>query len=197
MRLLVRFCVELIDNNVLESDSYLELLERIVEQCDPSKNGKMGTEVAASGACVARSELFLSVILDTLPFIGKKLCQVSKVRFNSILTTLDDIFRAREEQLSVSARKMLTTFNQGQEVATNQAQDKWNQLVSDITPNGEGNWAETSDSSWEIFDKLLIRPNRSIFEVELNRAKPLQLSTINIPDHVCSLPCGVLGLIVG
>lgn len=91
----------------------MDLIDRIVEQCDPLKNGKMNTnEAATTSACNARSELFLSIILDILPFIGKLLCQKQKDFLCNILETLKNIFNVREETLPPAARKMLSTFNQ-------------------------------------------------------------------------------------
>ena len=111
MRLLFRFGAELIESNVIKSDSYVELLLKVVEQCDPDKNGKMVDTSATDSACSARSELFLSVMLDLIPFIGKILCEHHKDNLCSILETLSQIFQKRESTL-VPTQKMLTAFNQ-------------------------------------------------------------------------------------
>ena len=110
MRLLFRFAAELIGSNVVTSDAFVALLEKVVEQCDPQKNGKMTDDNASASACSARSELFLSVVLDVIPFVGRILCEHHKDKLVVILESLSQIFQNREEIL-IPALKMLSAFN--------------------------------------------------------------------------------------
>lgn len=111
MRLLLRFCVELVEARVISSDPFIELLEKIVDQCDISKNGKITEETfATENQSIARSELFLSVFLDVLPFMGKMLFNRHKPRFFVMLALVKDVFNTRKSSLSTSATQFLAVF---------------------------------------------------------------------------------------
>ena len=110
---MLRFCAELINANVLTAESFTDIIGKIIEQSDPEQNGKMAENGAASvSACSARSELFLYVIIDILPFIGKTLFQKDREFLCNAMSQLQRIFRSRTEVMPTEARKMLSVFNQ-------------------------------------------------------------------------------------
>jgi hypothetical protein len=101
LRLLLRFCVELIETRVLVSESFVELLERTLPLISNLE------EVAELPRC----EFYLGVILDVIPFAGRMLFNRHKKVLLSLLETVSETIRKREQILPLATRKLLTIFH--------------------------------------------------------------------------------------
>jgi len=177
LRLLLRYCVELIETRVLTSDSFVELLEKLF----PLFSGL--NDVAELPKC----EFYLSIILDVLPFAGRMLFNRHKKVLFSLMELLTETIRKREKILPYATRKLLTIFHNNTRddtpLSPDWIEDKWSRLNRSLIPNAEGNWSALTDESWEILDPLFLRTQKSYFAGILDAATPWPLPSVNIPEQ--------------
>ena len=55
-----------------------------------------------------------------------------------------------------------------------------------LKPDPNTPWEDLTEEHWNVFDKLIIGPDRSVFASDIENGQPKPLKETNIPQHVSS-----------
>ena len=81
---------------VINKDSYFNLFKSLFNECSLTTTLHSIEEETTSDRS-ARSEFFLSIIIDTIPFVGKTLYINKKEEFKDLLKEIDSLIASRSQ----------------------------------------------------------------------------------------------------